>query len=57
MNKMPHKFQEHIVSLSDYLAIIFRCMPFLKYFPTGRKVNTFLDNPKELCMVEEKKTD
>ena len=56
-NKVPENFQEHIVSLPDYLDAIFPCTLFFKYSPTGRKVNIFLDNPKELCMAGAKKTD
>ena len=57
MNKVPESFQEHLVQLPDYLDVIFLCEPFFKYSPTGRKVNIFFDNPKELCMVRVKKLD
>ena len=57
MNKLPESFQEHLVQLPDYLDGIFLCEPFFKYSPTGRKVNIFFDNPKELCMVRVKKLD
>ena len=57
INKVPENFQELIVSLSDYFNAVFPCMCFFKYSPTERKVNIFLDNPEELCLVGIKRTD
>ena len=56
MDKVPENFQEHIISLPDFLDNIFPCTPFFKYSPTAKKVNIFLDNPDELCMVGVKRT-
>ena len=57
MSKVPEIFREHLIQLPDYLDGIFLCKPLFKYFPRGRKVNIYLDNPKEVCMVRVKKVD
>ena len=51
INKVPENFQELIVSLSDYFNAVLSCMCFFKHLPTAKKVNIFLDNPEELCLV------
>ena len=56
MSKVLESFQEHLIQFPDYLDSIFLCKLLFKYFPRRRKVNIYLDNPKELCMVRVKKS-